>query len=86
MPGNNTSEKLDLLDMVGSRSGCEQEECVCEGVWVLGVPLCLCFHALDTHSFIRRQEAKRAGESVGDEFFRGLDEEKQGYVKAGGKL
>ena len=38
------------------------------------------------YSFLRRQEAKRAGESVGDEFFRGIDEEKQGYVKAGGKL
>ena len=44
MPGNNTSEKLDLLDMVGSRPGCEREECVCEGV--LGVPLCLCFMLL----------------------------------------
>ena len=48
MPGNNISEKLDLLDMVGSRSGCEREECVCEGG--VGVPLCLCFHALGTPS------------------------------------
>lgn len=73
--GNDIGENLTSLMWWESRSGCEQEECVCEGVW-----MCLCVCVLLLLVLTPSSEGKKQRERVrrmGDEFFRGIDEEKQ---------
>ena len=51
--------------------------------------MCLCVCVLLLSVLTPSSEGKKQREQVrrmGDEFFRGIDEEKQRYVKAGGKL
>lgn len=52
-----------------------------------GASLCLCFVALGTLTpFAGGRKQREQVRGVGEKFFRGINEEKQSYVKVGGKL
>lgn len=57
---------------------------VCEEVWCVPVSVFVALGTLTPFAGGRKQREQVRG--VGEKFFRGINEEKQSYVKVGGKL